>query len=75
MSNDPVQARRLRPAEYMLPADTVVEVGLRFAFQGAVYEVISEPRKWGIMWRARVRQVEGFRPGMEFQALLGVGLP
>lgn len=68
----PVPARRLRPAEYMLPAGTVVEVGLRFEYQGAVYEVIGEPRKWGIMWAVRVKQVEGLRPGIEFVAMLGI---
>jgi hypothetical protein len=68
----PVAARRLRPGEYMLPAGTVVEVGLTFEYLGAVYEVIGEPRKWGVQWAARVKQVEGLRPGMEFQALLGV---
>jgi hypothetical protein len=69
---EPVPAQRARPGEYFLAAEHV-EVGLRFEYQHAVYEVVSEPKKWGIGWVAMVRVIEGMRPGTEFRALLFTG--
>lgn len=72
MSNEPIPAVRVKPGEYFLAAESVAE-GDRFEFQGAVYEVVSEPRKWGIAWVAMVRVIEGLRPGSEFRAMLHTG--
>jgi hypothetical protein len=69
---EPVPAVRSKPGEYFLAAEHV-EAGLKFWYGDAVYEVISEPKRWGAAWTATVRQIEGRRPGIEFRAMLHVG--
>lgn len=69
---EPVPAVRSAPGEYFLAAESV-HVGQRFQFHDAVYEIVSEPTKWGIAWAATVRVIEGLRPGSEFRALLMTG--
>jgi hypothetical protein len=59
---EPVEAIRAAPGEYFLAAETV-HIGLRFRAGGAVYEITSEPRKWGISWVADLTVIEGFKPG------------
>jgi hypothetical protein len=70
--DDVVEALRSKPGEFFLAAEQVHE-GLRFRVHGAMYEVVSEPTKWGIGWSATVRVVEGLRPGSQFRALLFTG--
>jgi len=65
----PVPARRLRPGEYRLATAHVAE-GMRFEYRGALYEITSEPSKWGIAWVAEVTVIEGMRPGATFRAML-----
>lgn len=69
---EPVEAVRAAPGEYFLATETV-EVGLRFRYLDALYEVITEPTKWGVSWVAQVRVIEGRKPGSEFRAMLHVG--
>lgn len=70
--DDVVEALRSKPGEYFLAAERVHQ-GLRFRVRSAVYEVVTEPTKWGIGWSATVRVLEGLRPGSEFRALLFTG--
>lgn len=70
--SDPIPAVRSAPGEFFLAAETV-EVGLRFLLHDALYEVVSEPRKWGVAWVAQVRVIEGLRPGIQLQAMLHTG--
>ncbi|WP_132190138.1 MULTISPECIES: hypothetical protein [Kribbella] len=72
MSNEPIPAVRVKPGEYFLAAEHV-EVGLQFRYGDAVYEVMSEPKRWGAAWTATIRQIEGRRPGIEFRAILHLG--
>jgi hypothetical protein len=44
---DPIEAVRAKPGEYFLATETV-KIGLKFKAGGAVYEVVSEPKRWGI---------------------------
>lgn len=69
---EPIEAVRAAPGEYFLAAETV-SIGDRFKVRGAVYEVITEPTRWGISWMAQVRVIEGLKPGSEFRAMLHVG--
>jgi hypothetical protein len=70
--SEPVEAIRSAPGEYFLAAESV-EIGTRFRFRRAVYEVVEEPRRWGAAWFAKARVVEGVKPGSEFQAMLHTG--
>lgn len=70
--SEPIPAHRARPGEYFLAAEKV-ELGTRFRYLDAVYEVISEPKQWGIGWRATIRMIEGRKPGIELPALLYTG--
>jgi len=73
VSDEPVEAIRAHPGEYLLATDHV-ETGMRFRYRDAVYEVVGEPRGWGYrQWMATIRVVEGLRPGAEFRALLRGG--
>jgi hypothetical protein len=69
---EPIDAIRSAPGEYFLAAETV-HVGLTFRAGGAVYEIITEPRKWGIGWSANITVIEGLRPGITLRALLFTG--
>lgn len=69
---EPIPAVRSKPGEFFLAAE-VVEVGLRFQVFETVYEVVSEPRQWGIAWVAQVKVVEGLRPGIVLKAMLHTG--
>jgi len=66
---DPVQAMRLKPGEYRLPVATIAK-GDRFTVLGAVYEITSDPTRWGAAWVANVKVIEGLRPGSEFRGML-----
>jgi hypothetical protein len=68
----PVLAVRSSPGEYFLASEEV-HLGLRFRYRDALYEVISEPRRWGLDWAATVEVIEGLRPGIQFRALLRTG--
>jgi hypothetical protein len=69
---DPIDAVRAGPGEYFLAAENVAR-GTRFRVREAVYEVVSEPMRWGAGWMANVRVIEGLRPGSEFRAMLHTG--
>lgn len=69
---EPIDAVRSKPGEFFLAAEHV-EIGLRFRAGGAVYEVIGEPSKWGAAWAAKVKVIEGLKPGIELQAMLHTG--
>lgn len=70
--SEPVEAVRAKPGEFFLAAESV-EVGTRFRAGGALYEVMTEPSKWGVAWVATVKVIEGLRPGSEFRAMLHTG--
>lgn len=69
---DPVEAVRSKPGEYFLAAEHV-EIGTRFRYLDALYEVVSEPSRWGLAWVADLKVVEGLKPGSEFRAMLHTG--
>lgn len=70
---DPVLAHRSAPGEYFLEAESV-EVGLRFRYRDAVYEVaeILAPVDTGVVL-ATIRMVEGRAVGKDFTARLHTG--
>lgn len=70
--SEPIEAFRAAPGEYFLAAETV-SVGDRFKVRDAVYEVTSEPTRWGISWVADVTVIEGLKPGSVFRAMLHTG--
>lgn len=70
--SEPVEAVRSKPGEFFLAAESV-EVGTRFRAGGALYEVMSEPTRWGAAWVATVKVIEGLRPGIELRAMLHTG--
>ena len=70
--DEPIPAERAAPGEYFLAAESV-HVGLRFCYLDAVYEIVGEPREWGVAWYAVVEIVEGIRPGARFNAMLHTG--
>ena len=72
MSKPPIPAVMAAPGEFFLAAETVA-VGDRFVVDYSLYEIVSEPRWLGQGWMARVTVVEGYRPGVEFNALLRTG--
>jgi hypothetical protein len=72
VDDEAVPAMRAKPGEYFLAAEHV-EVGMRFRAGGALYEVMTEPSKWGAAWVATVKVIEGLRPGTEFRAMLHTG--
>ena len=59
---DPVLAHRSEPGVFYLEAESV-EQGMRFQAEGALYEIATEPSKWGIAWVADLLVIEGFRKG------------
>ncbi|MFC0623789.1 hypothetical protein [Kribbella deserti] len=70
--DEPIQAVRSAPGEYFLAAEEV-HAGQTFKFRDAVYEIVTEPTKFGIAWSATVKVVEGLRPGSTFRAMLHTG--
>lgn len=70
--SEPIEAVRAKPGEFFLAAETVA-VGDRFKVHDAIYEVTSEPTKWGISWVADVTVIEGLKPGSVFRAMLHTG--
>jgi hypothetical protein len=50
-----------------------IHAGDRFQVRDAVYEVVTEPTRWGVAWTATVRIIEGLKPGGEFGAMLHTG--
>lgn len=70
--DEPVPAERSAPGEFFLAAETV-HVGLRFQVRDALYEIVSEPARWGAAWTATVRILEGVKPGGEFRAMIRTG--
>lgn len=70
--SEPIPAHRSKPGEFFLAAESV-EIGLRFQVFDALYEVVSEPKKWGIAWVAQVEVIEGLHPGVVLQAMLHTG--
>lgn len=69
---EPIPAVRAKPGEFFLAAETIT-VGDRFQAGDAVYEVASEPTKWGAAWVANVIIIEGFKPGGMLRAMLHLG--
>jgi hypothetical protein len=59
---DPVEAMRATPGEYFLAAEKV-HVGMRFKTRDALYEIATEPTRWGISWIADLTVIEGLRAG------------
>lgn len=70
--NEPIEAVRAKPGEFFLAAEHV-EIGLTFRAGGAVYEIMTEPTKWGAAWVATVKVLEGLGPGIELRAMLHTG--
>jgi hypothetical protein len=69
---EPIEAFRAKPGEYFLAAETV-SVGDRFKVHDAIYEITTEPSKWGAAWVADVTVIEGLKPGSMFRAMLHTG--
>jgi hypothetical protein len=55
---EPIEAFRAKPGEYFLAAETV-SIGDRFKVHDAIYEVTTEPSKWGAAWVADVHRDRG----------------
>ncbi|MFC5268446.1 hypothetical protein ACFPJ1_40610 [Kribbella qitaiheensis] len=71
---DPILAHRSKPGVFYLASESV-EQGMRFqAGDGALYEIATEPTKWGVAWVADLLVIEGVRAGATVhQAMLYTG--
>lgn len=70
--DEPIKAVRSAPGEYFLAAEKV-HVGLRFQVHDAVYEIVSEPARWGAAWTATAKIIEGLKPGGKSRAMIHTG--